>query len=179
MRISGQFAFLILILLVVTLASSALTHSISGSSTQDNIVEPAASKMNLTTKNVTQKFDNNGTNVSELQLTISNPFKEKDSIQKMNLSNALESQDKHLTNKDKTHSSSSSLQANDSSCANDGGCKDNQKTSKKNSDDSKNKDGTGNKEQKHKTKPDVNSIKDKIKSDIKNRFKLPIDIPFP
>ena len=176
MRISGQFAFL-----VVALASSALTHSVSGSSTQNNTAETAASKMNLTTKNVTQKLDNHGANVSESQLTISNPFKEKNSIQKMNLSNGLKSQDEHLTNKDKTHTSSSSPQASDSSCANDGngGCNDNQKTSKKNSDDSKNKDGTDNKEQKHNTKPDVNSIKDKIKSDMKNRFKLPIDIPIP
>ena len=54
-----------------------------------------------------------------------------------------------------------------------------QKSLKKNNDDSKNKDETVDKEQKHKTRQDVKSIKDKIKSDIKNRFKLPIDIPFP
>jgi hypothetical protein len=28
-------------------------------------------------------------------------------------------------------------------------------------------------------KPEINSIKAKIKSDIKDHFKLPIDIPFP
>ncbi len=181
MRISGQFAFLILSLLAVALTGSASTRSVSGLNTQNNTTEPAASNMTLTSKNVTQKLDNHGTNVSESQLTNSDPFKEQDSIQKMNLSNTLKSQDKDLTNKNKTHPSSSSPQASDSPCANDGNgiCKDNQKNSKKNSDDSKNKDGTGNKEQKHNTKSDINSIKDKIKSDIKNRFKLPIDIPFP
>ncbi len=174
MRISGQSALLVLSLLVVALASSALTRSVSALSTQNNVAETAAS-----TKNVTQNLDSAGSNVSESQLTNSDPFKEMGSIQKMNLSNALISQDKHLSDKDKNHSSSSSPQASDASCAKDGNrdCIDNQKTSKKNN-DSKNKD-SGNKEQKHNIKPDVNSIKDEIKSDIKNRFKLPIDIPFP
>lgn len=181
MRISGKFAFLVLGLLVFSIASSALTHSVSGASTQNNITDPATSNMNLTTNNVIQKLDNHDTNVSELQSTNSNPFKEIDSIPKTNLSNALKSQDKHSTDKDESQSTSSSPQASYSSCSNDGdgGCKDDQKSLKKNSDDSKNKDGTVDKEQKHKTSLDVKSIKDKIKSDIKNRFKLPIDIPFP
>jgi len=181
MRISGKFAFLVLGLLVSSIASSALTHFVSGASTQNNITEPANSEMNLTTNNVIQKLDNHDTNVSELQSSNSDPFKEIDSIPKANLSNALKSQDKHSTDKDESQSSSSSPQADDSSCANDGdeGCKDDQKSLKKNSDDSKNKDGMVDKEQKQKTRPDVKSIKEKIKSDIKNRFKLPIDIPFP
>jgi type II secretory pathway pseudopilin PulG len=181
MRISSKFAFLILGLLVFSIASSALTHSVSGASTQNNITDLATSDMNLTTNNMIQKLDNHDTNVSELQSTNSDPFKEIDSNLKTNISNALKSEDKDSADKDESQSSSSSPQASDSSCANDGdeGCKDDQKSVKKNSDDSKNKDGTVDKEQKQKTRPDVKSIKDKIKSDIKNRFKLPIDIPFP
>ena len=179
MRISGKFAFLVLGLLVFGIASSALTSSVSGASTQNNITDPATSEMNLTTNNVIQKLDNHDTNVSELQSTNSDPFKEIDSIPNTNLSNALTSQDKHSTAKDESQSSSSSSQASDSSCSNDGngGCKDDQKSVKKNNDNSKNKDETVNKEQKYKTRLDVKSIKDKIKSDIKNHFKLVI--PFP
>jgi hypothetical protein len=179
MRISGKFAFLVLGLLVFSIASSALTHSVNGVSTQNNITETAASDTNLTTNNVIQKLDNHDTNVSESQSTNSDPFKEIDSISSTNLSNALKSEDKHSTDKSESKSSSSS-QASDSSCSNDGNgdCKDDQKSVKKNN-DSKNKDETVNKEQKHKTRLDAKSIKDKIKSDVKNRFKLPIDIPFP
>ena len=179
MRISGKFAILVLGLLVFGIASSALTSSVSGASTQNNITDPATSEMNLTTNNVIQKLDNHDTNVSELQSTNSDPFKEIDSIPNTNLSNALKSQDKHSTAKDESQSSSSSSQASDSSCSNDGngGCKDDQKSVKKNNDNSKNKDETVNKEQKHKTRLDVKSIKDKINSDIKNHFKLVI--PFP
>lgn len=179
MRISGKFAFLVLGLLVFGIASSALTSSVSGASTQNNITDPATSQINLTTNNVIQKQDNHDTNVSELQSTNSDPFKEIDSIPNTNLSNALKSQDKHSTDKGESQSSSSSSQASDSSCSNDGngGCKDDQKSVKKNNDNSKNKDETVNKEQKHKTRLDVKSIKDKIKSDIKNHFKLVI--PFP
>jgi hypothetical protein len=181
MRISGKFAFLVLGLLVFGIASSALTSSVSGASTQNNITDPATSEMNLTTNNVIQKLDNHDTNVSELQSTNSDPFKETDSIPNTNLSDALKSQDKHSTDKGESKSSSSSSQqASDSSCSNDGNgdCKADQKSVKKNN-DSKNKDGTVAKEQKQKARQDVKSIKDKIKSDIKNRFKLPIDIPFP
>ena len=181
MRISGKFAFLVLGLLVFGIASSALTSSVSGASTQNNITNPATSEMNLTANNVIQKLDNHDTNVSELQSTNSDPFKEIDSIPNTNLSNALKSQDKHSTDKGESQSSSSSSssQASDSSCSNDGngGCKDDQKSVKKNNDNSKNKDETVNKEQKYKTRLDVKSIKDKIKSDIKNHFKLVI--PFP
>ena len=181
MYISDKLAFLILGLLVFGIASSALTHSVNGASTQNNITDPAASDTNMTTNNVIQKLDNDDSNVSELQSTNSDPFKEIDSIPNTNLSDALKSQDKHSTDKGESQSSSSSQQASDSSCSNDGddGCKDDQKSVKKNSDNSKNKDETVNKEQKHKTRQDVKSIKDKIKADIKNRFKLPIDIPFP
>ena len=183
MRISGKFAFLVLGLLVFSIASSALTHSVNGASTQNNITDPATSEMNMTTNDVIQKPDNHDINVSELQSTDSNPFEEIDSTPKTNLSNALKSQDKDSIDKDESKSSSSSPQASDSSCSssNDGndGCKVDQKSVKKSNDDSKNKDGTIGKEQKHKTRQDVKSIKDKIKADIKNRFKLPIDIPFP
>jgi hypothetical protein len=181
MRISGKFAFLVLGLLVFVIASSALTSSVSGASTQNNITDPASSQMNLTTNNVNQKQDNHDTNVSELQSTNSDPFKEIDSISNTTLSNTAKSQDKHSTAKDESQSSSSSSPQSSDSCSNDGNgdCKDDQKSVKKNNDNSKNKDETVNKEQKHKTRLDAKSIKDKIKSDIKNRFKLPIDIPFP
>ncbi|HET7242697.1 MAG TPA: hypothetical protein VFI64_05085 [Nitrososphaeraceae archaeon] len=181
MRISGKFAFLVLGLLVFSIASSALTHSVNGASTQNNITETAASDTNVTTNTVIQKLDSHDTNVSELQSTNSDPFKETDSISNTNLSDALKSQDKHSTDKDDSKSSSSSSQqASDSSCSNDGNdnCKVDQKSVKKNN-DSKNKDSTVVKEQKQKARQDLKSIKDKIKSDIKNRFKLPIDIPFP
>jgi hypothetical protein len=180
MRISGKFAFLVLGLLVLGIASSALTHSVNGASTQNNITDPAASDTNMTTNTVIQKLDNHDTNVSELQSTNSDPFEETDSIPNTNHSDALKSQDKHSTDKGESKSSSSSQQASDSSCSNDGNgdCKDDQKSVKKNN-NSKNKDGTVAKEQKQKARQDVKSIKDKIKSDIKNRFKLPIDIPFP
>jgi hypothetical protein len=181
MRISGKFAFLVLGLLVFSIASSALTHSVNGASTQNNITETAASDTNVTTNTVIQKLDSHDTNVSELQSTNSDPFKETDSISNANLSDALKSQDKHSTDKDDSKSSSSSSQqASDSSCSNDGNdnCKVDQKSVKKNN-DSKNKDSTVVKEQKQKARQDLKSIKDKIKSDIKNRFKLPIDIPFP
>jgi len=180
MRISGKFAFLVLGLLVFSIASSALTHSVNGASTQNNITETAASDTNVTTNTVIQKLDSHDTNVSELQSTNSDPFKETDSISNTNLSDALKSQDKHSTDKGESKSSSSSQQASDSACSNDGNdnCKVDQKSVKKNN-DSKNKDSTVVKEQKQKARQDVKSIKDKIKSDIKNRFKLPIDIPFP
>ena len=183
MYISGKLAFLILGLLVFGIASSTLTHSVNGASTQNNITDPAASDTNVTTNNAIQKLDNHDTNVSELQSTNSDPFKEIDSFPNTNLSDALKSQDKHSNDKGESQSSSSSQQASDSSCSssNDGndGCMVDQKSLKKNNDDSKNEDGTIGKEQKHKTRQDVKSIKDKIKEDIKNRFKLPIDIPFP
>jgi hypothetical protein len=181
MRISGKFSFLVLGLLVLGIASSALTHSVNGASTQNNITETAASDTNMTTNTVIQKLDNHDTNVSELQSNNSDPFEETDSIPNTNHSDALKSQDKHSTDKGESKSSSSSQQASDSSCSNDGNgdCKDDQKSVKKNNDISKNKDENVNKEQKHKTRLDVKSIKDKVKSDIKNRFKLPIDIPFP
>ena len=115
MRDSSQSAFLILGLLLIGLASSALTRSVSGLSTQDNSAEPVVSKMGLTTQNVAHKI---------YSPTISNPFEE---IHKMNFSNTLISHGKHLNN----------------------------------------------------VQPDVNSIKAKIKSDIKNRLSIPIDIPFP
>ena len=67
MRISGKIAFLVLGLLVFSIASSALTHSVNGASTQNNITETAASDTNLTTNNVIQKLDNHDTNVSESQ----------------------------------------------------------------------------------------------------------------
>lgn len=111
----SQSAFLIFGLLVIGLASSTLTHSVSGLNIQDNAAQPVASKISLTMQNVVHKI---------YSPTISNPFEE---IQKMNFSNVIISQDKHLSN----------------------------------------------------AQPDVNSIKYKIKSDIKNHFKLPIDIPFP
>lgn len=179
MRISGKFAFLVLGLLVFSIASSALTHSVNGASTQNDITETAASDTNVTTNTVIQKLDSHDTNVSELQSTNSDPFKETDSISNTNLSDALKSQDKHSTDKGESKSSSSSSQqASDSSCSNDGNdnCKVDQKSVKKNN-DSKNKDGTVAKEQKQKARQDVNSIKDKIKADIKDRFKLVI--PFP
>jgi hypothetical protein len=115
MRDSSPSAFLILGLLLIGLASSALTRSVSGLSTQDNTAEPVVSKMGLTTQNVAQKLYNS---------INSNPFEE---IHKMNFSNTLISHDKHLNN----------------------------------------------------IQPDVKSIKAKIKYDIKNHFKFPIDIPFP
>ena len=179
MRISGKFAFLVLGLLVFSIASSALTHSVNGASTQNNITDPATSQMNLTTNNVIQKQDNHDTNVSESQPTNSDPFKEIDSISNTNHSNTLKSEDKHSTAKDETQSSSSSSPQSSDSCSNDGNgdCKDDQKSVKKNNDNSKNKDETVNKEQKQKARQDVKSIKDKIKADIKNRFKLVI--PFP
>jgi hypothetical protein len=171
MRISGKFAFLVLGLLVFSIASSALTHSVNGASTQNNITETATSDTNVTTNTVIQKLDSHDTNVSELQSTNSDPFKETDSISNTNLSDALKSQDKHSTDKDDSKSSSCSNDGNDN-------CKVDQKSVKKNN-DSKNKDSTVVKEQKQKARQDLKSIKDKIKSDIKNRFKLPIDIPFP
>jgi len=97
------------------LASSALTSSVSGLSTQYNTAPPVASKISLTTQNVAQKLYNP---------TNSNPFKE---IHKLNFSSTLISQGKHVSN----------------------------------------------------AKPDINSPKANVKSDIKNHFKLPIDIPFP
>ena len=108
MRISGKFAFLVLGLLVFSIASSALTHSVNGASTQNNITDAATSEMNMTTNNEIQKQDNHDINVSELQSTDSNPFKEIDSTPKTNLSNALKSQDKDSVDKDESKSSSSS-----------------------------------------------------------------------
>jgi hypothetical protein len=179
MRISSRSAILILSLLAISLVTSVVSHSASGI-TETNKSGAAASEGDLTTKNVTQKIDNHDSNLNDSQLTTSNPFEEKVSIQKLNLSDASISQDKLPTNKGSNQSSITSSHASDS-CAKDGNevCKDKQKTSKKNNNDSKNKDGTGDKVQKHSTKPDVKSIKEKVKSEIKDRFKLPIDIPFP
>ena len=109
-----QSTFLLLSLLVIGLASSTLINSVSGLSTQYT-APLVASKMSVTTQTVAQKI-NNRINF--------NPFEE---IHKLNFSNTLISQGKHMSN----------------------------------------------------VKPDISSIKAIIKSDIKNHFKLPIDIPFP
>jgi hypothetical protein len=115
MRGITQFALIIPGLLIIGLASLALNNSVSGLSTRYNITPPVDSKLSPTTQRVAQVL---------YHPINSNPFGE---IQKMNFSNTLISQDKHLIN----------------------------------------------------DKPHINSFKGIMKSEIKNRFKLPIDIPFP
>ena len=108
------FAFLVPVLLVIGLANSTLTNSVSGLSTQYGTAPPVASKISVTTQNVAQIYNHINFN----------PFEE---IHKSNFSNTLVLQGKHMSS----------------------------------------------------VKPDTNSIKAIIKSDIKNHFRLPIDIPFP
>jgi hypothetical protein len=85
MRSLTLFAFLVPALLVIGLASSTLTNSVSGLSTPYNTAPPVSSKMSVTTQNVAQI--NNPINF--------NPFEE---IQKLNYSNTLISQGKHMSN---------------------------------------------------------------------------------
>lgn len=181
MRISAQLASLIVSLLATTLVGSAISHSVSGLSAETDNAGSAASNGDSTSKNVTQKIDNQDSNASDSQLINSNPFEEKDSILKLNESDASISQDKFPSNKNSNNSSGSTSHGSDSSCPKDGNgaCKDKQKTSKKHDNDSKDKDGTGDNLQKRNSKPDVKALKEKIKSEIKDHIKLPIDIPFP
>src|SRR5437867_1501673 len=79
-----------------------------------------------------------------------------------------------------SHSASGLTETNKSgAAASEGDLTTKNVTQKIDNHDSKNKDGTGDKVQKHSTKPDVKPIKEKVKSEIKDHFKLPIDIPFP
>lgn len=180
MRISGQWATIIISLLGTTLVSSAISPPVNGLSAETDNAGSAASKVDSTSMNATQKTDSQDSNTSDSKLINSNPFEDKDSILKLNLSEASNSQDKP-SNKEGNNSSGSTSHSNDSSCTKDGNgvCKDKQKTSKKDNNDSKNKDGTGDNVQKRNSKPDVKALKEKIKSEIKDHIKLPIDIPFP
>ena len=114
MRVLIRFAYLVAVLLAIGLASSTLTNSVSGLSTQ-HTASLVASKMSVTAQTVAQKI-NNPINF--------NPF---EVIHKFNFSNTLISEGKHISN----------------------------------------------------VNPDISSVKVIVKSDIKNLFKLPIDIPFP
>jgi len=181
MFISYLSAFLLASLLVITIpGTSALIHSVFAAGTQINGTEPSGSKMEMDYKNSTAKSDSSDINVTESQSSNFDPFKGTDSSQNMNTSSTLTTEDKPMINKD-INQPSTSQHASDSSCAKEGmgDCKGNEKNFQKNTDNSKSDHEKNNKEQKHNSKPDVNAIKDKIKADIKNRFKLPIDIPFP
>ena len=175
MHISGQWATIIISFLATTLVCSAISLPVNGLSTETDNAGSAASKVDSTSKNATQD-----SNASDSKLINSNPFEDKDSILKLNVSEASNSQDKP-SNKEDNNSTGSTSHSSDSACTKDGNgvCKDKQKTSKKDNNDSKNKDGTGDNVQKRNSKPDVKALKEKIKSEVKDHIKLPIDIPFP
>lgn len=175
MHISGQWATIIISFLATTLVCSAISLPVNGLSAETDNAGSAASKVDSTSKNATQD-----SNASDSKLINSNPFEDKDSIMKLNVSEASNSQDKH-SNKEGNNSTGSTSHSSDSACTKDGNgvCKDKQKTSKKDNNDSKNKDGTGDNVQKRNSKPDVKALKEKIKSEVKDHIKLPIDIPFP
>jgi hypothetical protein len=175
MHISGQRATIIISFLVTTLVCSAISLPVNGLSAETDIAGSAASKVDSTSKNATQD-----SNASDSKLINSNPFEDKDSILKLNDSEASNSQD-NPSNKEGNNSTGSTSHSSDSACTKDGKgvCKDKQKTSKKDNNDSKNKDGTGDNVQKRNSKPDVKALKEKIKSEVKDHIKLPIDIPFP
>lgn len=84
MRGLTLFAFLVTALLVIGLASSTLTNSVSGLSTKYSTSPPVASKMSLKTQRVGLIY-----NTANL-----NPFEE---IHKLNFSNTLTSMVKHMS----------------------------------------------------------------------------------
>ena len=143
--------------------SGVLTRPANGLSLQDMLglnTELLSSKIDLATKNLADKTDTSFTIKSELQQTISDPFRLKALNEKPGISIVSLSTNDHLSAKEKN------LIGTNATCDNDRECEKSQTLSGKESistnDESNGRDQI------------INSI-----SKNNNPFELPIDLPFP
>lgn len=162
MHYKSKFAFLASTLIIFAMLSSVLTRPANGLSLQDMLglnTELLSWKIDLATKNLADKTVTSTINKSELQHTISDPFKSKTLNEKSSSSIVSLSTSDHVSDKE------NSLGTN-ATCDNHRECEGSQTLSGKESismnDESNGRDQI------------INSI-----SKNKNPFELPIDIPFP
>ena len=163
MHYNNKFAFLASTLLVFAMLSGVLTRPANGLSLQDMLgleTELLSSKIDLATKNLAENTDTSPTNKTELQHTISDPFKSKALNEKPSSSIVSLSTNDHVSDKEKN-----SIGTN-ATCDNHRECEGSQTLSGKQSISLK--DESNGHEQ------IINSI-----TKNKNPFELPIDIPFP
>jgi hypothetical protein len=143
--------------------SGVLTRPANGLSLQDMLglnTELLSSKIDLATKNLADKTDTSFTIKSELQQTISDPFKSKALNEKPGISFVSLPTNDHLSAKEKN-----SIGTN-ATCDNDRECEKSQTLS--------GKESISVKYESNGHESIINSI-----SKNKNPFELPIDIPFP
>ena len=149
-------------LLIFAMLSDVLTRPVDGLSLQDMLglnTELLSSKIDLATKNLADKTDTSTINKSELQHTISDPFKSKALNEKSSSVIVSLSTNDHISDKE------NSLGTN-ATCDNHRDCEGSQTLSGKES---------------ISVKDDSNGHEQIINSITKdnNPFELPIDIPFP
>lgn len=143
--------------------SGVLTRPANGLSLQDMLglnTELLSSKIDLATKNLADKTDTSPTNKSELQQTISDPFKSKALNEKPSISIVSLPTNDHVSVKEKN-----SIRTN-ATCDNDRECENSQTLS--------GKESISVQDESNGHEQIINSI-----SKNKNPFELPIDIPFP
>lgn len=162
MHYKSKFAFLASTLLVFAMLSGVLTRPANGLSLQDMLglnTELLSSKIDLATKNLADKTDTSPTNKSELQQTISDPFKSKALNEKPSISIVSLPTNDHVSVKEKN-----SIGTN-ATCDNDRECENSQTLS--------GKESISVQDESNGHEQIINSI-----SKNKNPFELPIDIPF-
>jgi hypothetical protein len=158
----NKFAFLASSLLIFAMLSDVLTRPVDGLSLQDMLglnTELLSSKIDLATKNLADKTDTSTINKSELQHTISDPFKSKALNEKSSSVIVSLSTNDHISDKE------NSLGTN-ATCDNHRDCEGSQTLS--------GKESISVKDESNGHEQIINSI-----TKDNNPFELPIDIPFP
>jgi hypothetical protein len=149
-------------LLIFAMLSDVLTRPVDGLSLQDMLglnTELLSSKIDLATKNLADKTDTSTINKSELQHTISDPFKSKALNEKSSSVIVSLSTNDHISDKE------NSLGTN-ATCDNHRDCEGSQTLS--------GKESISVKDESNGHEQIINSI-----TKDNNPFELPIDIPFP
>ena len=162
MHYINKFAFLASSLLIFAMLSDVLTRPVDGLSLQDMLglnTELLSSKIDLATKNLADKTDTSTINKSELQHTISDPFKSKALNEKSSSVIVSLSTNDHISDKE------NSLGTN-ATCDNHRDCEGSQTLS--------GKESISVKDESNGHEQIINSI-----TKDNNPFELPIDIPFP
>ena len=162
MHYINKFAFLASSLLIFAMLSDVLTRPVDGLSLQDMLglnTELLSSKIDLATKNLADKTDTSTINKSELQHTISDPFKSKALNEKSSSVIVSLSTNDHISDKE------NSLGTN-ATCDNHRDCEGSQTLS--------GKESISVKDESNGHQQIINSI-----TKDNNPYELPIDIPFP
>ena len=162
MHYKSKFALLASALLIFAMLSGVITRPANGLSLQDMLglnTELLSSKIDLATKNLADKTDTSTINKSELQHTISDPFKSKALNEKSSSVIVSLSTNDHISDKE------NSLGTN-ATCDNHRDCEGSQTLS--------GKESISVKDESNGHEQIINSI-----TKDNNPFELPIDIPFP